>query len=110
MLPTPKESTQDGIQNETRMASFSFDQEQNSRDDVQQCRQERTSSEGFFETKLQMSASTVAKMQQRARPEACRSSAMLIAVVQIVAALVLLALALCILLSFRLRLRVPLVV
>jgi hypothetical protein len=99
------------------MASFPLDQEQNSREDAHQCCQERTSSDGFFETELPRCASTSVKKQEEeegedegARPEACKSSPMLIAVAQIVAALVLLALASFILLSFRLRLRVPLVV
>ena len=108
--PSPKERTQD----ETRMASFPLDQEeQNSREDAHQCCQERTSSDGFFETELLICASTAEKTQEEdegARPGACKSSPMLIEVAQIVAALVLLALTSFILLSFRLRLRVPLVV
>jgi hypothetical protein len=108
MPPSPEERTQDGIQDETRLAStrmasfpLDTDQEQNAREDAQ----------------LPVCASTAVKKQQQeeeddegARPEACKSSPMLIAVAQVVAALVLLALALFILLSFRLRLRVPLVV
>jgi hypothetical protein len=117
MPPSPEERTQDGIQDETRMlTSFPLDQEQNSREDAHQCCQERTSSDGFFETELPRCASASVKKQEEeeedegARPEACKCLPMLIAVAQIVAALVLLALASFILLSFRLRLRVPLVV
>ena len=123
MPPSPEERTQDGIQDETRLAStrmasfpLDTDQEQNSREDAHQCCQERTSSDGFFETELPRCASASVKKQEEeeedegARPEACKCLPMLIAVAQIVAALVLLALASFILLSFRLRLRVPLVV